>query len=88
MNVFLVNYELSYPKQNYFDFLSFIQRYHCVEVTRNSFAIETEETAEEVFARGKEKLLENDSLYIFSITPRAYGYGPKKVNAWLKERGY
>lgn len=55
-------------------------------LSESSYAIETNETTDEVYNRFKKLLDENDNLYVIALKRPWSGYGPQEVIDWLEER--
>jgi CRISPR/Cas system-associated endoribonuclease Cas2 len=56
------------------------------KLSESSYAIETNETPEQVYNRFKKHLDNNDNLYVISLKKPWYGFGPKEVVDWLDKR--
>jgi hypothetical protein len=52
-------------------------------LSESSYAISTNQTAEQVYANLQALLDQNDQIYIITLKKPWYGYGPKQVNEWL-----
>jgi hypothetical protein len=56
------------------------------KLSESSYAIETNETPEQVYNRFKKHLDNNDNLYVITLKKPWYGFGPKDVVDWLDKR--
>ncbi|WP_027040348.1 hypothetical protein [Mesorhizobium ciceri] len=52
-------------------------------LSESSYAISTNETADQVYARFRPYIDDNDNLYIVSLRRPYMGWGKKDVNDWL-----
>jgi CRISPR-associated endonuclease Cas2 len=55
-------------------------------LSESSYAIETNETAQQVYERLKPLTDENDNIYVIPLRRPYAGYGPKDVIGWLDEK--
>ena len=86
MNVYLVTYDLNSPGQNYNDVVSEIKK--CpgwAKLSESSFAVSTPDSASDLLNKVRRVADSNDTIYVISLRNPHSGFGPPKVNDWLKE---
>ena len=86
MNVFLVTYDLNSPGQNYSGVISEIKK--CpgwAKLTESSFAVTTQDSALELLNKIRNAADASDTIYVISLANPHSGFGPPKVNEWLKD---
>lgn len=54
------------------------------QLSESSYAVSTSATVEQIYAKLKPLLDENDYIYIITLTRPYTGFGNKKVNDWLE----
>lgn len=62
-----------------------VQKTGWARLSESSYAIETEETPQEVYNRFLPLLDSNDTFYAISLSRPYYGQGLDEVNQWLEE---
>lgn len=56
------------------------------KLSESSYAVDTSETAQQVYDRMFKFLDENDNLYVIPLRKPYAGWGPKAVVEWLNKR--
>jgi hypothetical protein len=84
MAVLLVTYDLNKPDKDYSDVLKTIKSYSWARLSESSYAISTNQTAQQAYDRISQYLDKNDVLYVINMKRPYAGYGPKDVNEWLE----
>lgn len=84
MAVYVVTYDLNKETKRP-DILKDIKTKSWAKLSESCYAIETDETPEQVYARLKKHLDNDDNLYVISMKRPYAGRGPKAVNEWLSE---
>lgn len=86
MAVYLVTYDLNQEAKRP-DIVGAIRDYEIwARLSESSYAIDTPETAEEIFDGFLPMLDQNDNLYVIELGLPFAGLGPDQVNEWLTER--
>ncbi len=55
------------------------------EITPTAFALQTDESAEEVYRKLKDRLGPEDILYVLTLHAGWFGRGPHEANEWLSK---
>ncbi|MCR4308019.1 MAG: hypothetical protein NUV80_05645 [Candidatus Berkelbacteria bacterium] len=55
------------------------------KLSESSYAINTNETATQVYKRFEKYIDDNDNLYVIGLHKPWNGFGPKAVNNWLDQ---
>ena len=84
MSVKLVTYDLDKPGQDYTDLLKEIKKFSWARLSESSYAIETDLTPSQLYARFKQYVDANDTIYVIVLNRPYVGQGPKEVNEWLE----
>ncbi|UWU16005.1 hypothetical protein N2599_08415 [Rhizobium sullae] len=84
MTTYIVTYDLNKEVKRP-DILKEIKKGgNWAKLSESSYAISTNETAEQVYSRLKPYLDNNDNCYIITLSRPYTGWGPKEVNDWLE----
>lgn len=86
MSVLLVTYDLKKPGQNYSEFYKVIKNYDWARLSESSYAINTYDSPDTVYAKLKPHMDSNDNVYIVTLVRPYSGFGPEEVNKWLEAR--
>lgn len=82
MSVHLVTYDLNKettrPK-----IVDEVKKTSWAKLSESSYAIDSNETADQVYARFKKFIDSNDQLYVVGLHKPWNGFGPTVVNDWL-----
>lgn len=85
MTVYLVTYDLNKETKRP-DILKVLKEMSWAKLSESSYAVDTEETALQVYNRFKGVIDANDNLYVISLRQPYSGFGPDDVNKWLDAR--
>ena len=85
MSILLVTYDLDKPGQDYNGFHAVIKKHAYTELSESSYAIQTNETPEQVYNQLSPHMDKNDHVYIITLSAPYYGYGPQATNDWLSK---
>jgi len=55
------------------------------KLSESCYAVDTNLTVEQIYARLQPLIDENDNLYIITLAKPYSGFGPKDVNDWLNQ---
>jgi CRISPR/Cas system-associated endoribonuclease Cas2 len=85
MPVYVVTYDLNKETKRP-DIVGAIKNFRgYAQLSESSYAIDTALNAENVYARLKQYIDQNDQIYIIPLTQAWAGFGPKDVNDWLNQ---
>lgn len=82
MAVYIVTYDLNLEASRP-NILGSIKERSWAKLSESSYAIETDETSEEVFIDLRRHLDGDDNIYIIPLRKPYSGFGPNAVNEWL-----
>lgn len=82
MTVYLVTYDLN-KETSRPNITKELDKTGWAKLSESSYAISTNETAEQVYARFDKYTDENDNFYVIKLSKPFHGQGPKDVNEWL-----
>lgn len=82
MHTLLVVYEIADPTHEE-NLRRFLEEFDAMRFSPDSYAIETELPADEVFRRIQPLLGSDDIAYVFTLGERWMGYGYQAMNDWL-----
>lgn len=82
MSVFIVAYDLNREVVRP-NIVAEIKKKPWARLSESSYAIETSETAGQVFTRLRKFIDQNDNIYVIPLVGPYAGFGPKDVNDWL-----
>lgn len=85
MAVYIVTYDLNREVVRP-NILAEIKKKTWAKLSESSYAIDTNETAQQVFARLRPLIDDDDNLFIMPLRKPYAGYGPEKVIEWLDQR--
>jgi hypothetical protein len=84
MSIYLVTYDLNKetvrPK-----ITTEVKKTAYAQLSESSYAIETNESPEDVYSRFTKLLDGNDNFYVIGLKHPYTGFGPQAVNKWLAE---
>jgi len=83
MAILLVTYDLKKPGQDYTDFLAIIKKYPYARLSESSYAIQTNETPENVYKKFVPHMDKTNQIYVVTLHYPYMGFGPNEVNDWL-----
>lgn len=89
MAVLLVTYDLNKEgksKVDYNEFYKLRNVYAYARLSESSYAFETNETPDQLFAKLRKVIDPNDHIYIITLKRPYIGFGPPAVNDWLEAR--
>lgn len=84
MAVLLVTYDLANRPQNDDELLGEIQESEWTRLSECTYAIETDETLDQLSRRLSPYLAKEDQIYITALHKPCWGHGPSNVNVWLE----
>jgi hypothetical protein len=82
MQTLLVVYDVTEPHHEE-RLRRFLEDFDAMRFSPDSYAIETELGADEVFRRIEPLLGRDDTVYVFTLGERWMGYGYQAMNDWL-----
>lgn len=86
MALFIIDYDLSNPGQNYDDLIAAIKNYSWAKICKSSWAISTTDSETTIRDNLKSYLDKNDRLFVGKLTGSWAAYGlPTEVTDWLKK---
>lgn len=89
MAVLLVTYDLNKEgksKVDYDKFYKLRNSYPYARLSESSYALETNETPQQLYEKLKQVIDPNDYIYIITLKRPYFGFGPPAVNQWLEKR--
>ncbi len=86
MTVRLVTYDLRKPGQLYNAFYKTLHSYPYAKLSESSYAVETQETPQQVYDKLAPSIDKNDQIYIISLSRPLWYLGNVDVNKWLEAR--
>lgn len=87
MPVYLVNYDLHSPGQNYDLLIDRIKSYECCPVLASTWAIATSDTPKQIIDFLSMPLDANDEIMVTRWTNDSYWHLGTHANNWIMERG-
>jgi hypothetical protein len=84
MGVKLVTYDLDKPGQDYTDLLKEIKKFSWARLSESSYAVDTDLSPSQLYARLKPYVDQNDTIYVLVLNRPYAGQGAKEVNEWLE----
>jgi len=85
MSIQLVAYDLNKETKRP-DIVSEVKKTAWARLSESSYAIETSETPEQVYARFQKHLDDNDDFYVISLRKPWDGRGSRAVIEWLRAK--
>lgn len=85
MTVYIVTYDLNREAVRP-NILGAIKSRAWAKLSESSYAIDTQETSEQVYADLRRHIDNNDNLFVIPMTKPYSGFGPKDVIEWLEAR--
>lgn len=82
MAVFIVAYDLNKEVRRP-PIVAEVKKGNWARLSESSYAISTIESVDQVYARFKPLLDDNDNLYVIPLRQPYRGWGPKDVHDWL-----
>jgi hypothetical protein len=86
MSILLITYDHSKMSLMVDPIPNFVKEYEHVQLSKNSYAIETDEKTKAIFHKIKPYLSTNARLFILTLTQPFSGKGLEHVGDWLQER--
>jgi CRISPR/Cas system-associated endoribonuclease Cas2 len=86
MAVLLITYDLNSPGQKHAKLLEKVKQYNWARLSESSYAIETDESPQQVFDSLRPITDQNDNLYVINLKRPYAGFGPQDVNDWLESK--
>lgn len=85
MSVFIVTYDLNKETVRP-NIVAEVKKTDWAKLSESSYAIETNESPQQVYARFNYLLDSNDNFYVITLKRPYSGRGPQDVNDWLERR--
>lgn len=86
MALYLIDYDLSNPGQNYDDLIAAIKNYSWAKICKSSWAVSSSDSASTIRDNLKSYLDTNDRLFVGELSGTWASQGlPKEVTEWLKK---
>ena len=82
MSVHLITYDLN-KETTRPRIVDEVKKSSWAKLSESSYAIDSNETSDQVFSRFKKFIDDNDRLYVIGLHAPWSGFGPKDVNEWL-----